>query len=217
MASTERRRDRALERAARDVRRVMTDVRTTRRASGLSVREAAASVGLDPTTFGRLERSELEHPTVDQLALASAAVGLELAVRDYLVGEPVRDAGQLRLLGRFRARISAELPWGTEVPLPIAGDLRALDGWTKASGLGIGIEAETRLGDLQALQRRALLKKRDAGLDVLILLVADTRANRLVLAEHRVLLRGSFPLDTRVILRALSGGRAPAADGIVVL
>ena len=199
------------------MRRVISDVRATRRAAGLSIREAAQSVGLDESAFGRLERFELEHPTVDQLALACASVGLELGVRAYLVGEPVRDAGQLRLLERFRARLAPGLPWATEVPLPSVGDLRAFDGWTRADDATIGVEAETRLGDLQALERRALLKKRDAGVDRLVLVVADTRSNRDVLASHRAGLRGAFPLDTRAILGALGAGHAPSADGIVVI
>lgn len=210
-------RDRALERASRDIRRVVEEIRATRRAAGLSIREAAAAVGMDESSFARLERAALEHPTADQLALACSAVGLVLRLRAFLVGEPVRDAGQLRLLARLRARIAPGLPWATKVPMPSPGDQRALDGWTRADGLSIGIEAETRLGDLQALQRRALLKKRDATLDRLVLVVADTRDNRNVLDAHRELLRGSFPLDTRRVLSALGSGHAPAADGIVII
>ena len=45
----------------------------------------------------------------------------------------------------------------------------------------IGVEAETRLRDLQALQRRLALKRRDGGVDRVILLVADTRSNRAIL------------------------------------
>jgi hypothetical protein len=162
-------------------------------------------------------RHELQHPSAEQLALACASVGMGLGVRAYLAGEPVRDAGQLRLLARFRACLAPQLPWATEVPMPSPGDLRALDGWTRADGLDIGVEAETRLGDLQALQRRALLKKRDAGLDRVVLVVADTKSNRLVLEAHREVLRGSFPLDTRAVLAALRAGHAPTADGIVVI
>jgi transcriptional regulator with XRE-family HTH domain len=217
MTTRESARDRGLERAARDIQRMLGEIRGTRRAAGLSIREAALAVGMDASAFARLERGETQHPTVEQLALACASVGLQLETRAHPVGEPVRDAGQLRLLARFRAQLAAELPWATEVPMPTAGDLRALDGWTRADRLVIGIEAETRLGDLQALQRRAQLKKRDAGLDRLVLLVADTRSNRMVLEEHRELLRGSFPLDTRAILRAFRAAHAPTDDGIAIL
>jgi hypothetical protein len=85
------------------------------------------------------------------------------------------------------------------------------------AGMRIGIEAESRLGDIQAIDRRAQLKKRDAGLDRLVLLVADTRWNREVLGRHRDALRGSYPLDTKEVLAALAREDVPLGDGIVVL
>jgi hypothetical protein len=51
----------------------------------------------------------------------------------------------------------------------------------------------------------------------LIVVVADTRTNRHVLREVRVLLRADLPLDTRSILTALVNGFDPGANGIVVL
>ena len=101
--------------------------------------------------------------------------------------------------------------------IPIRGDLRALDARTSLEGTTIGFEAETRLSDAQALERKVVLKKRDANLDRMILVVADTRANREFLNLHREALRGAFPLDSRAILAALSRGEAPAGDGILIL
>ena len=92
--------------------------------------------------------------------------------------------------------------------MPIPGDLRSLDGRTRLDERFVGVEAETRMSDVQALTRRALLKKRDSSVAVLVLLVADTRANRAILVAHRESLRGSFPLDTREILTAISRGHA---------
>ncbi len=101
--------------------------------------------------------------------------------------------------------------------MPIPGDLRALDARATIKSRCIGVEAQTQLFDVQATARKALLKKRDAKLDVILLLVADTVANRRILAEHRASLRGSFPLDSRAIFRALSQGDPPQDDGIAVL
>jgi hypothetical protein len=81
----------------------------------------------------------------------------------------------------------------------------------------VAIEAETRLGDIQALDRRCQLKIRDGGVDFLILLVNDTAHDREVLDLHREALRSTFPLDGRQLLRAIRAGRAPEANGIVVL
>ena len=217
MGSRERPRDRALRLSHRLTGLVGSDIRGAREAAGVSVRAAAAAVGLDFSTFARIERNEIDNVSLRNLALACAAVGLVLSTRAYPAADPVRDAAHLRLLTRFRGRLPDAAPWLTEVPLPIPGDLRALDGFTRLGGRTIGVEAETRLTDLQALERKVQLKKRDALLDVMVLLVADTRSNREVLALHRDDLRAAFPLDTRSMLSALSAGEPPAADGIVIL
>lgn len=80
----------------------------------------------------------------------------------------------------------------------------------------IAVEAEMRLSDVQALDRRIALKRRDGHLALVILLVADTVGNRRALTAHRKSLRASFPLDTRAVMAAIRGGRAPTASGIVV-
>jgi transcriptional regulator with XRE-family HTH domain len=217
MTSRERPRDRALDKADRAVADLGRQVRLARRGAGLSIRAAAAAVGLDPSTFGRIERGELENVTIRQVALACASVGHDLSIRSYLRGDPARDAGQRRLLERFRVRLPPGAPWATEVPMPIPGDLRGLDGWTRLAGSSIGVEAETRLTDVQALERKILLKARDADLDLVILLVAETRANRAILEIHREALRTSFRLDTREVMAAIERGIPPRANGIVVL
>jgi hypothetical protein len=171
---------------------------------------------MDYGTLGRIERGELPNVSVAQLCLACGAVGLEFSGRAFPDGDPTRDAGHLRLLSRFRKLLPAAAPWRTEVPIPFPGDRRALDAWTKLEGQTIGIEAETRLDDIQALARRIGLKKRDASLDRLVLLVADTRGNRDVLNVHRETLRSAFPLDTRQILAAMRDGKAPRDDGIAI-
>jgi len=203
--------------ARKAVASIVGDVRQTRISIGLSIQSAAASVGLHRSTFGRIERNELEEVTIEQLALACAAVGNHLSLRAYPADDPARDAGQLRLLTRFRARLPARVSLRTEVPMPIPADSRALDGLIAIGAARIGVEAEAKLGDIQAIDRRAQLKRRDARLDRLILLVADTRGNREALDRHRAALRESYPLDTKEVLAALTRGEAPAADGIVVL
>lgn len=217
MTSRERPRDRGIALADRLTGFLGKDIREARRGGGLSLRAAAASVGLDHSTFAKIERNEIEHVSVRNVALACTAVGLVLSARAYPAADPVRDAPQLRLLARFRARLPASAPWQTEVPLPIPGDLRALDGFTRLRGRSIGVEAETRVTDVQAVGRRVQLKKRDGQLDILILLISDTQANRTVLALHREALRAAFPLDTRAVMSALAAGEPPPSDGIVVL
>jgi transcriptional regulator with XRE-family HTH domain len=217
MATRERRLDRGREQAARIIRNSAGEIRQARRGSGLSIRAVASSVGMSESTFGRIERSELPAVTIAQLATACAAVGLRLAARAYPDGDPIRDASQVQLLGRLRREVPDTVPWRTEVPVPIPGDLRAWDAQCRFGSVVVGVEAETRLVDVQALDRRIALKARDAGVAIVILLVADTGTNRRLLAAHREALRPNYPLDTRAVLAAVRAGRAPAASGIVVL
>ena len=169
------------------------------------------------TQLGRIERGELAAVSVDQLARACAAVGLRLVARAYPDGDPIRDAGQIALLARFRVILPATATWKTEVPLPIVGDLRSWDAVVRLGGVAFAVEAETRLRDVQALDRRIALKQRDAGVELVILLVAATEANRRALHHARESLRSRFPLDGRAILGAVRAGRSPTASGIALL
>jgi transcriptional regulator with XRE-family HTH domain len=196
---------------------VGAEVRDGRLNSGLSQESAGAAVGMSHAQFGRIERAELDQPTVQQLSLACAAVGLKLVIRAYPDGEPVRDAAQIALLARLRSELPAAALWRTEVPLPIHGDRRAWDAVISLVGGDVAVEAESRLRDIQALQRRVALKQRDGGIDRVILLVNDTAANRRILAAVRDELRAQFPLDSRAILQAIRAGRAPSASGLVIL
>jgi hypothetical protein len=71
-----------------------------------------------------------------------------------------------------------------EVPLPIVGDRRAWDVWLRKLVDTDGVhrelpgEIETRIVDTQALVRKMTLKMRDAGVEVVLLVVADTPSNR---------------------------------------
>jgi hypothetical protein len=217
MATRERRLDRGKDQAARTIRTAGAEVRLTRRGAGVSIRVAAASVGMSQSMFGRIERAQMPNVTVAQVSLACSAVGLKFVGRAYPDADPVRDAGHARLLKRFRDRLPGGVEWRTEVPLPIPGDRRAWDAVCQFGDRTIAVEAEMRLDDLQALQRRIALKRRDGDIDTVILLIADTHGNRRHLADHRAVLRASLPLEGRAVLSALRAARAPAASGIVLL
>ena len=104
-----------------------------------------------------------------------------------------------------------------EVPLPIPRDPRGWD-LTVADRRGVlAVEAETRILDAQALLRRLELKKRDGGIDRIILVVADRRANRTAIRAIRELIRAAYPLDSREIVACLNAGRLPPAGGVVFL
>lgn len=217
MATRDRAYERGRRRATRGRRETGVEIRSARVGAGISQRAAGRSVGMSHTTYGRIERGELPNVTIEQLALACSAVGLELSVRTYADGDPIRDAAHVRLLERFHRRLPPDAEWNTEVPLPIDGDRRAWDAVVLIARARVAVEAETRLGDIQALSRKVELKRRDSDIDVVILVVADTRHNRAVLAAHRESLRAAFPLDGREVMASLTLGQAPRASGIVLL
>ena len=91
------------------------------------------------------------------LSILLAIVGLDLSVRAYPGGHPLRDEGHRRVRERARALLPGSAPWQTEVPVAGRGDLRAWDAMTRLWGLRVAIEVELRPSDLQALERRLAL------------------------------------------------------------
>lgn len=216
MAVSERRKERGRAEARRVRLSVGRELREARLAAGLSQRTVARVAGLSQSRVSRIERAQDAPPDVQELAILCAVLGLSLSLKAYPQGSPVRDAAQLRLLERFRARLGPFFRWRTEAPIGGRGDLRAWD--MRLDGPGsIGVDAETRIHDLQAVQRRSETKRRDSGVDRVILLVARTHHNTTVLREHRLALASTFPAGTGETMAALRRGRLPTRDGIVVL
>ena len=216
MATRERPGDRGRRRAHQDTVAVGADIRRHRIGAGLSLRAVAAAAGVDHVQLWKLEHGRRSGLDIEAIVAIGAVVGLDIRLRAYPAGDPIRDAGQQRLLERLRARLHPSLRWFTEVPIPIEGDLRAWDAMIRGDGWWIVVEAETVLDDLQALDRKLALKLRDGGEERLILLAADTMRNRRALAAAP----GAFASltgRTRTILAALGAGRVPAAGGIVII
>lgn len=194
------------------------DFRQARIAAGLSRADIGHAVGSSPSQVDRFERGVLKDVRLEQLCRLAVAVGLSPVVRLYPDGDAVRDAGQLRVLDRLRSRLPSTTRLRTEVPLSGVSDRRAWDAVFATDRCLDAFEIETRLADIQAVERRVLLKLRDdSEVRHVFLVVADTRANRLALATGRVALAGSFPLDTRAALAALGVGRCPGHNGLIVL
>lgn len=164
-----------------------------------------------------MSRIERGRATADLVVLAmfGSVVGLDLWVKLFPAGSPVRDAAHARLLGRLQARLPSEFRWRTEVPIPVPGDQRGIDAMIVEPAVDAGFELESRLLDSQAVTRRAALKQRDAGLACMILVLADTMANREAMAAAEPTLRAAFPLDGRSLLNALRSGQTPPAGGIL--
>jgi len=192
-------------------------LRTARLVRGLTLRELAAAIGSSASEVSRRELGKSPRLTGEKLAVHAAAVGLKLSVNLWPGGGGVRDAAQARFIAAFVARIGRTWRVTLEAPIPIAGDLRAVDILLVRGEVRVAVEVITRLADLQAQIRAAQLKTRDLNATRLILVVAGTHANRRAVEATRASLAGAFDLDTRRVMADLARGADPGRDAIVVL
>ena len=209
--------------AQADLVRLGVELRTARVNAGLSLRFVGAAVRLSASQISRIERGLAPRTSATQLARIGAVVGLDVRLRAYPGGDPTRDSGHLRVIDRLRARLHPGIRVRVEVPLPNAGDLRAWDIWLAGLVDSVGeqrempAEVETRINDLQAQIRRLTLKMRDGGAEHVLLVVADTPANRSAVAAARSAISGMFPISQRKALLALAAGRYPEGSSLVFI
>jgi transcriptional regulator with XRE-family HTH domain len=218
MPDRERAADRGSRMARQDLVALGSDLRTARLMAGKTLGEVGRAVGMSYSQVGRVERAVLPSATLSQLARIGAVVGLDVRVRAYPAPLPVRDTGQVALLGRLRMRLAPSLTMRTEVPLPIEADLRAWDaviaGFDPVAD-PLHAEAETRLYDIQGQLRRIALKARDAGVDVVLLVVADTPRNRDAVRAAGPMIADTYPVRPRIALAALADGRHPGGSALI--
>ena len=215
--------ERGLARGRRVVADLCSEAEAGRVAANLSYEELGRAVGLSGEQVARILRGQSPNVAVVTLSALLGAVGLDLSARAYPAGPPIRDAAHLALLGRLRERVPASLTWRAEVPVverqgPEAiPDRRAWDATIAGADWLVGVEAETRVRDVQALERRIALKQRDGAVDAVILLLLDSRHNHTVVASNGAGLRKQFPGSARLAFRRLGAGQRPPDNVIVML
>lgn len=197
-------------------RMIGAEVRNRRRMAGVSQGWLGSMVNLSGSEIGRVEHGTASWLTVIHASELLSAVGLDLWAKAYPAGPPVRDAAHLRLLGDFEGRLHPSIRCHREWLIPDDQYRRAVDLMLSNLPKRVGVEAETVLDDLQALQRDINLKQHDADLERMILLVRGSRRNRDILRGANAL-RRDFPIETRGALAALARGRDPGGNGIVIL
>lgn len=205
-----------MRRAARLRADVASELRDARLAAGATQAQVAQAAGLAQASVSRAESPSGGPISLESLSVHFAVLGLQLSLKAYPVGSPVRDVAHLELLGRLRELVASAFSWRAEALIGPTGDLRAWDALLSGP-VRIGVDAETRLHDIQALQRRTEAKVRDSGVDRVVLLVTNSRHNRRLLREHAATLADGFPLDSATVIGALRAGRDPGASGIVRL
>ena len=217
MVSGEHRRDRARRLARRSLQIIGEEFREARLRAGMNQRELGLLAGTSHTTVSRIELGSAGRIPFETLVVIATILGLDLPLRAFPSGAPIRDAAQSALLARFRACLAPTLQWQAEVPLRVPGDRRAWDAVVSDRAWRVPVDAESRLRDVQACSRRTALKRRDDGADVVILLVADTRHNRAVLRLASPDLVADYPLSGREALAALGCGERPKGSAVVRL
>jgi transcriptional regulator with XRE-family HTH domain len=198
-----------------DQARVLGEISRARRTAGLSNADVGRASHMSRSMVARIQAGS-RRASVVELAAIGAAVGLDIRMQAYVAGDPLRDAGQLRVLDRFRAQLHASLQVRTEVPLPIDGDRRAWDAVVAGPGWHAAVEIETVLDDVQALERRLALKARDGGMTVVILVVADTPRNRRILAGVPTAFAW-LGRDVRGTFRALRRAEPPPQSALLLV
>lgn len=193
------------------------ELREARLRAGLRQADVARILGTSHTRISYVETGQLETFPVLDLARHAAVVGLRLHARLFPAGAPLRDQAQVALLERFRRRLAPSWQIRLEAPLPIPGDQRARDMLLRHGDVTVGVEAITRLRDMQAQVRAAQLKQREGGATLLVLLVAATHANRRALAAAQGLISAEYQVGTRGGMMALAAGRDPGGDALVLL
>ena len=169
--------------------------------------------------YSRVERGLCPALPLLELHRLAAVVGLSPSVRLYPAGLPLRDIAQASRLKAFLALAGPPLTYRLEVVLPARDngfEQRAWDAVLFGHGRRTAIELEMRLRDMQALIRRIDLKRRDDPAEGFILVVADTRNNRRVLAEFASLFVDLRRLRPSEVRRALAAGQHPPT-GIVLV
>lgn len=217
MATQERQLDRGTWTGRLGLVRLGAEIRDARRDRGLSIDSVALAVHLSNAEVSRIERGLAPNVPFINIARLAAIVGLDLSARVYPGASPIRDAAQIALLAAFRLSLRRGLRWAAEVPLPIPGDQRAWDATVTGADWVYGVEAETAPRDAQALLRRLALKDRDGGLDVVLLVIPDSRRTRHFLREAAGEINARFPIASDRALAQLRLGLSPGGSAVVMV
>jgi transcriptional regulator with XRE-family HTH domain len=196
---------------------VLRELRLARVDRNLSGAALAAELGISGAQYSRIERGLVRGVSIEQASALLAAVGLDLSMRLYPGGQPLRDTAHAALLDRLRKELHRSLRVLTEVPFPTPGDQRAWDVVVSGQTWRHGFEAETRPRDLQSLERRLALKVRDGGVDGASLLLLDSRHNRDFVRAHAASLMERFPVPGARAIELLRAGVDPGIGSVILL
>jgi transcriptional regulator with XRE-family HTH domain len=215
--SGDSKRQRGRRRGTQLARRTLDQLRDARLAAGLSQRTLASALGVSQTVVWRLETPRVVDVGVVRLSEMAALLGLDVAITLHPAGDALRDRGHQALLKRLRAVLGSAWHATAEVPFPAAGDPRHWDLLLRLGSQRVGVEAETRIRDVQALVRRMRVRLYEGDVDRMLLVLSDSAINRRLVGELREALGGDFATPPRTILRALRAGEPIPGSGLLLV
>ena len=194
--------------------RLMAELRRERVNADLSQRAVAKVLGWSQARYWRFERDD--DALLSEVAVVAALLGLDLSAGLHRTVEAITDRGQVALLNRFRALLAGTIRVVAEALLPNIGDRRSWDLLLRIGRQLVGVEAETKVRDVQLTVRKVRGRERDGGADEIVLLLADTRANRAVVDDLLTALGPRFATPPRQLRAALRTGRPIPGSGILL-
>jgi transcriptional regulator with XRE-family HTH domain len=206
-------------RAERQLIELGDEFREARLNAQLSQAEVSNACKVSRNHYRQLEAGHVRSATVLEINAVATVLGLEIGLRAFPGGLAIRDAGQSKRLAEVLQWVRPPLSSRLEVPLSPGADRwdrRAWDAMLFGHGDRTAIELEMRLRDVQAVRRRHELKRRDDPPDHFMLLIADTRHNRRVLAEVAGLFAELPRLRPSVVRAALGRGNHPGTGLLLV-
>jgi transcriptional regulator with XRE-family HTH domain len=216
VSTRESRRQRGRRRGKALTARALQELRAARVTAGVALSEMAGELGCSPSLLWRIEAEQVSL-TIQRLAEMASILGMELSIGLHPIDDPIRDRGHQALIGRFRALLGAQWRVTAETPLPGIGDRRSWDLLLRVAAQRVGIEAETRIRDMQSLVRRIRQRERDGGVDAIVLVLSDSAMNRRLVGELREVLGPAYATSPRLLLGALRAGAPLPGSGVVLV
>jgi len=200
--------------------RIARELTSARALAGRTQREVARDARVSQSFVSQVERGH-KLPTVRVMHRLASAVGHDLSIRFYPAGGiRLRDSGQMQLAEAIRAALHPTWRVRLEVPVGPPPDRRAADMVLEAPAGVLQIEIERSLTDFQAQVRAAQLKRaalaERLGRPVrLVIALPDTRRNKALVADHRLVARTTLPESSRRVWAALRSGAGMGGDGLL--
>ena len=211
-------RRRGTARARHQARVAGQEIRVLRLSHGMTLRDLARRSGVVVSTLERIEAGDPGVQLNTLVAVADAA-GLDVVLKLYPgVGPRLRDSEQLHIA---RALTTVAHPrWQPRFEVSAGDHGESADLVLYGANEIIHIEIDRRRVDHQAQYRRDAAKRaylaRDEVRPVrLVLVVAETAANRGAMQPHMAFIRQQFPAGSREVLKALRNGTPLERDGLL--